>query len=88
MLTSCQTIGSASPRVDRTIISILGMKKDGEIGYSIQNGFRGKSCGWGEWTAAWAEKLAGWKMCLRSMLGSFSDGQDGTDERGGRRGSL
>lgn len=47
VLAWCPTIGFASPGVDSTIISILGMKKGGELGYSIQNGFRGRSCGWG-----------------------------------------
>lgn len=58
-----------------------------EIGYSIQKGFRKESCGWGEGAAAWTEKPAGWKMCLRSVLGSPSEGQDGIDRGMGRAAS-
>lgn len=55
VLTWCQTIGLASPGVDSTIISILGMKRAEEIGYSVQTGFRRRSCSWGKQTAAWRE---------------------------------
>lgn len=41
--------------------------------------------GWGEGTET--EELAGWEMCLKSRLGSFPDGQGGTNERN-RKGSV